>query len=80
MPYDPDSNAGIDKRFSRSAPPGKFRVIGVDTFDGGDWLEGDFDNAGAAVSHAVARTKGQQMLKMHVYDETGQHITATGSF
>ena len=36
MPYDPrpvsqGGNAGIDEQFSRNAPEGKFRVIGVDT-------------------------------------------------
>lgn len=80
MPYEPDKNAGIDKRFSRGAPPGKFRVIGVDTFDGDDWVEGDFDTKEAAIAHAADRTKGKQMLKMHVYDDTGRHISASGSF
>ena len=40
MPYDPrpvseGGNRGIDEQFSRKAPKGEFRVIGVDTFDGG---------------------------------------------
>lgn len=80
MPYDPEANAGIDKRFSRNAPPGKFRVVGVDTFDGDDWVEGDFDTAAAAMTHAAGRTTGKQMLKMHVYDDKGRHVSASGSF
>jgi len=42
MPYDPravshDGHARIDEGFSRGAPIGQFRVIGLDTFDGTDW-------------------------------------------
>jgi len=85
MPYDPRSvseggNRGIDERFSREAPKGKFRVIGVDTFDGGDWVEGDFDTLEKAVKHANERTKGQQMLKMYVYDDAGSYRHDAGTF
>lgn len=83
MPYDArpvsqGGNRGIDERFSRSAPKGKFRVIGVDTFDGGDWVQGDFDTKEAAL--AVAQAKGGEMTKMHVYDDTGRHIGNAGTF
>jgi hypothetical protein len=83
MPYDPrpeseGGNRGIDERFSRSAPVGKFRVIGVDTFDGGDWVDGDFDSREVALAHAKAR--GGEMLKMHVYDDKGNHVGSAGSF
>jgi hypothetical protein len=83
VPYDPrpvseGGNRGIDEQFSRRPPKGKFRVIGVDTFDGDDWVEGDFDSAQAALSHA--RSKGGQMTKMHVYDDTGRHIGDAGTF
>jgi len=85
MPYDPrptseGGNAGIDKEFSRKAPTGKFRVIGVDTFDGGDWLEGDFDTLVDAQTHADDETRGKQMLKMHVYNDQGRHVGEAGSF
>ncbi len=85
MPYDPrmrseGGNRGIDEDFSRKAPKGKFRVIGVDTFDGDDWVEGDFDTLAAATTHVNDRTKGKQMLKMHVYDDTGAHRHDGGTF
>jgi hypothetical protein len=70
----------IDKTFSRNAPTGKFRVVGVDTFDREDWVEGDFHTAAAAVAHAESRTAGKQMLKMHVYDDQGRHIAEAGTF
>ena len=85
MPFDPrpvseGGNRGIDEEFSRKAPPGKFRVIGVDTFDGGDWLENDFDTQEAAFAHVADKVKDQQMLMMHVYDDQGKHIHRGGSF
>lgn len=57
---------------------GKFRVVGVDTFDGTDWVEGEFDTKEEAIAHAKAR--GGEMLKMHVYDEHGRHISQAGTF
>ncbi len=85
MPYDPrpvnqGGNRGIDETFSRKAPTGKFRVIGVDTFDGDDWVEGDFPSLGEALAHVRAQTSGKQMLMMHVYDEHGRHTGDAGSF
>jgi hypothetical protein len=69
-----DGNGG----FSRTAPKGKYRVIGVDTFDGGDWLEGDFDTKEEAVLHAKAR--GGEMTKMYVYDDRGRYVSEAGRF
>lgn len=85
MPYDPrqvseGGNRGIDEEFSRKAPKGKFRVIGVDTFDSDDWVEGDFDTLKQAQKHANERTKDKQMLKMHIYDDTGNHCYEAGTF
>lgn len=85
MPYDPrptseGGNRGIDERFTRKAPKGQFRVIGVDTFDGGDWVSGDFATLGAARAHAREKTRGEQMLKMHIYDDLGKHQGEDGSF
>ena len=85
MPYDARSvsdggNKGIDEEFSRSAPPGKHRVIGVDTFDGGDWHEGDFDSLQEAIDHAMERVKGKDMIKMHIYNEHGKHLSDKGTF
>jgi len=62
------------------APKGKFRVIGVDTFDreGSDWIEGDFKTKEEAF--AVAKKKGGSMLKTHVYDDKGTHLFDAGQF
>ena len=83
MPYDArpvseGGNRGIDQVFSRAAPPRQFRVIGVDTFDGADWVEGDFPNKEEALSRAM--TAAGEMTKMHVYDEHGENIGSFGSF
>ena len=85
MPYDPRTvsqggNAGIDETFSRKAPAGKFRVVGVDTFDGGDWVEDDFDTIELAREHIKEQTSGQQMLKMHIYNDQGHHVGDAGTF
>lgn len=85
MPYDPRSvreggNRGIDKEFSRKAPQGNFRVIGVDTFDATDWLEGDFATIDDAKAHAEKETHGKQMLKMHIYNDKGRHVEAVGAY
>lgn len=60
------------------APEGKFRVIGVDTFDGTDWIYGDYDTKEAAIK--LANEKGGTMLKTHVYDDQGKHIHGAGTF
>lgn len=83
MPYDPrpvseGGNRNIDETWSRCAPAGKYRVVGVDTFDGTDWIEGDFDSKDAAVKHADE--KGAKMLKTHVYDERGDWLHSAGEF
>lgn len=36
---------------------GKFRVLGVDRFDGTDWVEGEFSTAEQAVRFAERKTK-----------------------
>ena len=53
-------------------------VIGVDTFDHSDWLEGYFDTNEEAKEHALAR--GGEMLKMHAYNKEGKHIGDGGTF
>ncbi len=83
MPYDArpvsqGGNRGIDEQFSRHAPKGKFRVICVDTFDGGDWVSGDFDTKETARTHAMA--KGGPMLRAYVYDDTGNTLSSAGTF
>lgn len=61
----------------RCAPIGKYRVIGVDSFDGSDWHEGDFDTAADAVQRA--KEKDAAMRNMYVYDDTGRCIGSTGN-
>lgn len=83
MPYDPrpvsqGGNRGIDERFSRSAPAGKFRVVGVDTFDGGDWHEGDFDTKEEALARVTK--KGGEMTRMYCYDDKGCNVASAGTF
>lgn len=55
-----------------------FFVIGVDTFDGTDWVEGQFDAMPDALNHAMRETAGKQMLKMFVYNRDGSKLH--GSF
>jgi len=62
------------------APTGKFRVIGVDTFDGTDWIEKDCDTLNEARQLMMDSTKGKDMLKMHVYDDGGNHLDSAGRF
>lgn len=60
------------------APNGMYRVIGVDTFDDDDWIEGDFSTSKEAIDRA--NEKGGEMLKCHVYDDTGKHIAEAGTY
>ena len=83
MPYDPrpvseGGNRGIDELFSRKAHKGKFRVIGVDTFSGDDWLYGDLDTMEAAIK--AAEVSQAAMCKMYVYDDQGRCIYSAGTF
>ncbi len=81
MPYNPKpvsqgGNRGIDETFSRKAPSGKFRIIGVDTFDGTDWVYKDVDTLKEAKK--FADKKGGIMLEVHVYNDEGEHIYEAG--
>lgn len=67
-----------DGGFSSFAPKGKFRVVGVDTFDGGDWVEGDCDTLEEAIE--LANKTGGTMLKTHVYDDKGKSLYHAGTF
>jgi len=83
MPYDSrqvskGGNSGIDEEFSKHAPKGMFRVIIVDTFDGSDYVEGDYDTLLFAAG--VATKNGGEMTMVHVYNDNGQHMMEAGSF
>lgn len=53
-------------------------MIGVDTFDGTDWHERDFDTAKEATDHA--RQRGGNMTKMYVYNDHGEFVSEAGVF
>jgi len=57
---------------------GKPFVIGVDTFDGTDWLEGYCETDEEAIDHS--NSKRGQMLKMYAYNKEGSHIHDAGEF
>jgi len=83
MPYDPrpvseGGNMGIGEEFTRAAPKGKFRVVGVDTFDGGDWIVNDFSSKNEATS--AANKYGGKMTKMYVYDDKGTCVGEAGRY
>lgn len=83
MPYDArpvsqGGNRGAGELFKLQAPKGKYRVIGVDTFDGGDWVQGDFDTREEAMN--CASIKGGQMTVMYVYDDKGMQLSKAGTF
>lgn len=83
MPYDPrlvseGGNRGVGELFTHAAPKGKFRVIGVDTFDGGDWVQGDFPTKAKAMKEA--NEHGGQMTLMHVFDDKGIQVGRAGTF
>ena len=60
------------------APLGKFRAVGVDTYDGTDWVSGDFDDKATAL--IAAEKEGGTMLKTHVYDDKGKNVGSFGTF
>lgn len=85
MPYDPrlvseGGNRGKDEEFSRKAPFGKFRVIEVDTFEGTDFKEGDYDTLQEARDIITKATKGESMLRMYIYNDQGINVGSAGSF
>lgn len=61
----------------RNIPPGMTRVIGVDLFDGTDYLIGDFDDPHSAFEEADERNKGRCSSMddvFYVYDEEGSYL------
>jgi hypothetical protein len=85
MPYDPrptskGGNRGIDELFSREAPKRKFRIIGVDTFDGTDWYDKDLSSLKKAKEYVEEKTRGKKMLKYYVYNSKGECVHQAGSY
>lgn len=56
--------------------PGKFKVIGVDTFSHEDWLVGYYDTFEAAKNACP----GGEMEKGYVYDDKGKCLLGRGQF
>lgn len=59
------------------APSGKTRVVGVDLFDHGDYLVGDYDSRDEAFEVADShnrRRKGSMDDVYYVYDDAGRYI------
>ena len=61
--------------FSRCAPPGKFRVVSVDTFDADDWMEGDFPTIDEARAAAAVAAKQHSFMVAYVYDSEGRNVS-----
>ena len=84
MPYDPrpiseGGNRGAGEEFELKSPvKGKFRVVSVDTFDGGDCCHGERDTLDEAIK--LAQQHSGTMLKAYVYDDKGKCVWNGGSF
>jgi hypothetical protein len=66
------------KRGALIAPTGKFRVIGVDTFEGpdADFLIGDFITVAEAIR--AAKPRAGDMKPVYVYDDRGKLLFSAG--
>lgn len=64
--------------YPHAAPPGKFRVLGVDTFEGpfADYIIADCDDKETAIKLATAH--GGEMSPVYVYDELGRFLFSAG--
>jgi hypothetical protein len=61
-----------------TAPPGRYRIVGVDLFSHEDWVEGGYDFQAEAFSVADGNnTKRSGRLDdvYYVYDDLGAYIT-----
>lgn len=84
MPFDPRRvSKGGNRTTTRNdlkAPKGKYRVVLVDTFDGGDCILGNRKSKEKAIELAKKHGDGKQMTLVHVYDDKGKCIHTSGSF
>ena len=62
------------------APSGHYRAIGVDTFDGADWIIGDYTTQKEAEAEAAALKRCSTMLMTYVYDDKGRCLYSAGSY
>lgn len=79
-PVSEGGNRGIDDVFTKKAPPGKFRIVSVDTFDGSDCVIDDVKNLNIAKNICKKKTEGRQMTKLYVYNDKGKCVHDAGSF
>jgi len=70
----------MDTDFSRKAPKGKFRIVGVNTFLNNDWHEKDVDTLQNAKKIIEEKTRGEEKLRYYIYDENGKFIADAGTF
>jgi hypothetical protein len=69
------------KTVALKAPPGKYRVVGVDTFEmpgKGSYIIGDYLTLPEAED--AARANGGTMNKTYVYDSDGKVLGDFGTF
>lgn len=64
---------------ARQAPMGKFRVLGVDTFEGpfADYLIGDYEREHDAI--LIAKDSAGTMNPVYVYDDRGTVVWHGGT-
>ncbi len=62
------------------ASPGKFKVIGLDTFSHEDWIEGEYDTKEEAIKKAKSITKGNDMTLARVYDDKENQLFQCGKY
>ena len=62
------------------ASPGKFKVIGVDTFEGprADYFIGEYKTL--AEASKVVDEHGSEMNPVYCYDDSGRMVAKAGSF
>jgi hypothetical protein len=72
----PQSKPGTTRLWANR---GKFRVVGVDTFEGpsADYLVDDYDTLAEAVHEA--RQRGGVMNPVYVYDDQGNNVFSCGT-
>lgn len=66
----------IPKKENRIAPPGMFRLLLVDTFEGpfAETPMGNYPTKEAALASGTKMKAGQSMMKYYVYNDKGKFI------
>ena len=53
------------------APKGRFRIVGIDPFNGEKWSEGNFKTLRFAKLHIAKSKSGGNLANMFVYNDKG---------